>query len=357
MTNCNRAAAIFALWCLAGCDARPPERAAQLTVTTQTISLQAYAQTMTITGEVRARVQADLSFRVSGRVIERLGEVGRHVEAGAVLARLDPTEQKADLDSALAGRVGALATLHQAQAAFDRQQALLDSGFTTRAAFDLAKQALRTATGSVEVAEAQVAAAQDAMSCTRLQVERAGVVTSRNIEVGEVAQAAQPIFGFAEDGPRDATFAIYESMLSRRPDAIVDLNLVSDPHVAARGKIYEVAPVVDRRTGTVLVKVEIDPALRPMPLGASVVGRSAWRMDEVVVLPWTALSQRNGKSAVWVVDPATQAVSLRDVTVAAYETERIVVRAGLKSGEIVVTDGGKFLREGQILPAVKGERG
>lgn len=348
-----RLAAFFLLALpLAGCDAPSRAQKTPFKVVVQKVAPQAYESEVALTGTVRARVQTELSFRVSGRVIERQGDVGQPVAADAILARLDPSEQQADLDAARAGLAGAEATLRQASAVFDRQKSLLASGFTTKATFDLADQAQRTATGSLDAAKAQLGAAQDALSYTYLRAGHAGMITSRNIEVGQVAQAAQSAFGFAVDGPRDAVFAVYELIFSHRPSgAGIELSLVGDPSVKAKGRIWEVSPVVDDKTGTVQVKVEINSNASAMPLGAAVTGRAQWRLADVVVLPWTAMTEKDGKPAVWVVDPVTRAVSLRPVAVAFYEKEKIILRDGFHAGDAVVVQGGKFLREGQIVSA------
>ncbi len=305
---------------------------------------------MTLTGVVRARVQTELSFRVSGRVIERSADVGQHVDADKILARLDPSEQQADLDAAKAALVGAEATMRQTDATFQRKKAFLVNGFTTKASYDLADREQLAAAGALDAAKAQLATARDALSYTELRAGHPGVITARNIEVGQVAQAAEAAFGFAEDGPRDAVFNVYESIFalpqSRKG---IDLALVADAEVAAHGKIREISPVVDARNGTVQVKVEIDPNAPEMPLGASVTGRGYWRLENVVVLPWTAMSEKDGHPAVWAVDPATRTVMLRPVVIAIYEKEKFVLREGLQSGDLVVTEGGKFLREGQTV--------
>ncbi len=353
-----RLAAFFLLAApLAGCGEAPRGQKTPFEVVVQKVAPQSYDSQVALTGTVGARVQTELSFRVSGRVIERRGDVGQHVEADAILARLDPSEQQADLDAARAGLAGAEATTRQASAAFDRQKALLASGFTTQAAYDLADQALRTAAGSLDAAKAQLAAAQDALSYTFLRAGHSGMITARNIEVGQVAQAAQSAFGFAEDGPRDAIFAVYELIFSHRPSGDgIKLSLVADPDVKAIGRVREVSPVVDDKTGTVLVKVGIDSNAAAMPLGAPVTGRAQWRLDDVVVLPWTAMTEKDGAPAVWIVDPATHAVSLRPVAVAYYEKEKIILRDGFHDGDAVVVEGGKFLRDGEIVSPREGGR-
>jgi membrane fusion protein, multidrug efflux system len=344
---------------LAGCEKNAPHASrAPFAVVTQTVEPQSYDTLITLTGTVRAQVQSDLSFRISGRVIERHGDVGQHVTADEVLARLDPTEQQADLKAAEAGLAGAEATVRQADAAFARQKTLLANGYATQASFDLAQRAQRTAAGSLDVAKAQVVATQDALSYTYLRAGHAGMITARNIEVGQVAQAAQTAFTLAQDGPRDAVFALYESAFTRKLSTpVIDLVLVSDPSVKTTGRVREISPVVDVKTGTVQVKVKIDPKGPVLPLGAAVTGSGRFRLDNVIVAPWTALSAKDGKPALWVVDPADHSVHLRPVSVALYAKERIVLNGGLKPGESVVVDGGKFLREGQIVaPREEGSR-
>ena len=334
--SCNRVTAM---------PPRPP-----LLVRTQTVRLEDYAPAIRLTGEIKARVQSDLSFRVSGRVIARDADVGQHVDAGAVLARIDPAEQQADLDAANAAVKGAEATLRQAQAAYDRQKSLIDLGYATRSAFDSAQQALRTAQGSLDQAVAQAGSAKDALSYSELRADRSGVVTARDIEVGQVAQAAQAAFTLAEDGPRDAVFNVFESVFFLRPAGDkIDLSLVSDPNVRAMGHVREVAPAVDPKTGTVRVKVEIENPPAAMSLGSAVIGSGAVAAQKVAVLPWSAAASKDGKLAVWILDPVAKAVSLRPVQAEAFEKERLLIRNGLAPGEIVVTEGEKFLFPGQIV--------
>jgi RND family efflux transporter MFP subunit len=326
-------------------SAKPP-----LLVRAQAVKIEDYAASLALTGEIQARVQTDLAFRVSGRILERDADVGQHVSAGAVLAKIDPSEQHADLDAANAAVVAAEALTRQTSAAFERQQALMASGFATRSNFDQAQQALRTAQGSLDAAKAQAASAKEALSYTELRAERAGVVTARAVEVGQVAQAAQAAFTIAEDGPRDAVFSVYESMFFLRPASdVVRLSLVSDPSVVAAGRVREVAPSVDPRTGTVRVKVGVDDPPPQMSLGAPVAATGEVAPGQAVFLPWSAAASQDGALAVWVVDPATHKTSLRRVEAQAYEKERIVIDKGLKAGELVVTAGAQFLFPGATV--------
>ena len=191
-------------------------------------------------------------------MLARLVDVGAHVNAGDVLARLDPAEQQADLDAATAGVAAAESQLRVAQATFDRQSHLLSNGFTTRVAFDQAQEQLRTAESTLESAKAQLGTANEALGDTELRAGAAGVITARSLEVGQVVQAAQPVFTLAQDGERDAVFDVPESMFFGDIEGgRVSLALVSDPDVTAIGYVREVSPAVDPKSSTVRVKVAI----------------------------------------------------------------------------------------------------
>lgn len=297
-----------------------------------------------VTGEIQARVQSDLSFRVGGKIVERLVDVGDHVKAGQVLARIDAEEQEADLAVAQANLEAAVAQRIQAELAFSRQQKLYDTLVTPRSSLDQAQEALSTAQGSERSAEAQLGTAQDTLSYTELKAEQDGIITARNAEVGQVAQAASAIFTLAQDGPRDAIFEVAETLFLGRPvQPDVEITLLSDPTRQVTAHVREVSPTIDSSTGTVKVKVGLTADV-PMPLGAAVKGAFQYEPQSAVRLPWSAMSAKDGKPAVWVVDPATSSVALRPIEVDQYQTGNFIVKQGLKEGEVVVAEGTKFLR-------------
>ncbi len=346
----SHAGAGLAAAALAACNGAQVARRPALPVRVVTAKVTDYAPSLSITGEIAARISSDLSFRVSGRVIERKVDVGAHVEAGQVLARIDPASAQSDLDAANAAVASAEAVLKQNTASFERQKQLLGAGFTTRTGFDSAQQNLRTAQGALDAARAQAATAADALTYAVLRAERPGVVTARQIEVGQVALAAQTAFTVAQDGPRDAVFNVFESIFFVRPSGGgVQLALVSAPGVTALGHVREVSPTVNPKSGTVTVKVAIEGEPDKMPLGAPVIGKAAFAARKVVELPWTAAASDAGALAVWIVDPASGAVALKSVTAEAYDNERLILSAGLQGGEQVITAGGKFLYPGEIV--------
>ncbi|MDB5535341.1 MAG: efflux transporter periplasmic adaptor subunit [Devosia sp.] len=341
---------------VAACGAAPePAAKAATIVDAQTISLEDFAPQLTLTGTIQARNETQLAFRVTGQVTERLVDVGDHVDAGQVLARIDGAGQQADLEAAQAGLDAAKAQVDVAQATFDRQTSLLAQGVITRSSFETAQTALQTAQGSRDAAQAQLDTAKEALTYTTLAAPAAGVITKRNLEVGEVAQAASPIFVVAEDGPRDAVFNVQESaFLGQAGDVSIGLALTADASVIAKGSIREVSPVLDPETGTVLVKVSIDNPPAGMTLGGSVAGTVAASPTQQAILPWSALWSRDGEPSVWVIDPQNDTVSLQPVTVKTYQTGSVVIASGLQAGQLVVTQGGKLLVPGQTVAIAQG---
>lgn len=349
-------AGIVALF-LSGCgepDAPPAKTAEAVSVTT--VRYEPIARTISLAGTIAARVESDLSFRVAGRIAERRVDVSDSVRKGDILATLETAEQESDLRAAEATLQSARVTLAQAETNFRRQKTLNDSGYTTRSTLDAAQEQLRTAQGSVASAEADVGTARDQLSFTVLRADADGIVTARNAEAGQVVAAAQTVFAIAQDGERDAVFDIYEALLADEPPKDkIEIRLVSDPKVSTFGVVREVAPTFDTTTGTVRVKMSLIDPPPAMSLGAAIAGSGEFEPRRLVALPWRALSVGPGGPRVWIVDPKTSTVSLRAVTIERYRTGEMLVQGGLNDGEIVVTAGSQFLREGQTVAFSTGD--
>ena len=306
------------------------------------------AAAVSTTGEINARIQSDLSFRVSGQIIERLADVGQHVKAGQTLARIDAQEQEADLQVAQATLQSAQAQQTQAQQAYDRQQSLFTTGVTTRADLDQAQETLLTGQGTVQSAQAQVDSARDALSQTELRADADGIITARNAEVGQVAQAAQLVFTLAHDGPRDAVINADEATLlggELQGDIYVKMLSGGEP---IKATVREISPTIDTTTATIRIKLALD-ATADVRLGSPVVATAYYKPVDTIELPWSAMASISGRPAVWVVDQKDHTISLREIKVGTYVNERFSVRSGLSEGEIVVANGTKFLTTGEMV--------
>lgn len=333
---------------VAACSKTPTPTPQPRPVRTVTVEQPQAGETLSLTGQIRAKDQVNLAFRLEGRVIERLVNVGDVVKPGQVVARLDPQDEQNSLRSAKANLASAEAALNESRLAFWRQQELLKDGNTPRAAFDSAQRTLLTAQAQFDSAQAQLRTAQDQLNYTVLSADAAGAVTATGAEPGEVVHAGQTIVQVAFDGARDAVFDVPEKIIRTGPrDPLVKLALTNDPSVKAIGRVREVAPQADAATRTFEVKVAITDPPPAMRLGATVTGSITLSTPAGVQIPASALTQANGQPAVWVVDPQDQTVSLRNVEVVQYDPATVLVSSGIESGEQVVTAGAQTLRPGQ----------
>jgi RND family efflux transporter MFP subunit len=331
-----------------GCDKPAPPAPQARLVRTVTVERSAAGETVSLTGQIRAKDEVSLAFRIDGRVIERPVNVGDVLKPGQLVARLDPKDQQNALRSAQANLSAAEAVLTEARLTFGRQQELLKGGWTPRAKFDEAEQVLRTSQAQVDSAQAQVRLAQDQLGYTALFADAAGAVTAKGAEPGEVVHAGQMIVQLARQGGRDAVFDVPEQLIRTGPrDPLVQLALSNDPTIRATGRVREVAPQADPTTRTWQVKVGIIDPPPAFALGSTVTGSLKLSPPPGVEVPPSALTEANGRPAVWVFDPQSQTVSLRNVDVARYDPADVVISQGLETGEVVVTAGVQVLRPGQ----------
>ena len=331
---------------LSGCGQEKPEPKAHSRVFVQTVQPTDFAAAVTLTGDIQARVQTDLSFRVGGKIIQRMVDVGDRVTARQVLAKLDPKDLQTNVDSAQAQVVAEQARVKQTAAAFVRQEKLLPKGYTSRSEYDAAQAALRSSQSALAAAQAQLANAREQLGYTALIAEAPGVITARQAEVGQVVQATMPIFSLARDGERDAVFNVYESLLVEpSTDTPITVSLLDNPSIQVQGKVREVTPAVAANTGTVQVKIALQALPEGMHLGSVVSATANGPAKASVELPWSALTKDLNEPAVWLVDGDGK-VQLHKVTVARYLTGKVILSEGLKGGDKVVVAGGQLLHPG-----------
>src|SRR3974390_3307310 len=226
---------------LSGCEREvakeaPPPRP----VRTIVVEKGGLGQTIVLTGQIEAEKEVSLAFRIGGGSIERLVDTGDRVKPDQVVAKLDPQNELNSLRSARAALSAANARLEKDSNHFDRQETLLQQGWTTRANFDQAQQALRTAQATVDDAKAQVEIAEDRVGYTQLKAGLTGTITRRAAESGEVVQAGQMVFMVARDSGWDAGFDVPAQLLRTAPaDADATVALTDDPGVTAKGRARE----------------------------------------------------------------------------------------------------------------------
>jgi RND family efflux transporter MFP subunit len=317
-------------------------------VRTVTAVKQDVGETVTYTGRIQAENETRLSFRIAGRMVERSVNIGDRVKPGQVVAKLEPQDELNALRSAQAAVAAAQAQFAQNKSNFDRQRVLLDRQAASRAVFEQAEQALETARAQVKTAEAQLKAAKDRVSYTELIVDSEGIVTATGAEPGEVVQAGQAVIRVARQDGRDAVFDVPGQILRSAPsEPLITVSLTEDPSVTTTGRVREVAPQADPVTRTFEVKVGLTDPPPAMRLGSTVVGSMQLDKAPIIEVPASALTEFDRRPAVWIVDPVSLTVSMRNIEVLRHNSATIAISDGLNAGEIVVTAGTQALHPGQ----------
>ena len=271
-------------------------------------------------------------------------------EPGQILARLELQNELNSLRQAKAALAAAQGQLVQARNHFERQQTLLEQGWTTRANFDQAEQARQTAQSQVDAAEAQLKAARDLVGFTELKADAPGVVTATGPGAGEVVQAGQVVFRVARKDGRDAVFDVPAQLIRAAPaDPQITVRLADAPAISTQGRIREVAPQANPTTRTFEVKVGLTNPPPEMRLGATVIGNMETDAIPIIEIPASALTRTNQQPAVWVVDPSNKTVSMRNIDVVRFDPAHVVVSHGLDAGDVVVTAGVQALHPGQTI--------
>jgi len=314
-------------------------------------------------GEVRARREGDLGFRVPGKIVARSVDVGAAVKKGQVLARLDPVDQQMNATAARAAVAAARTDLQLASAEYDRYKSLHEKNFVARTVLDQKSATLEAARSRLEQAEAQAAVSGNQVGYTTLVADQDGIVTAIMAEAGQVVAAGQPVMRLARPDEREVLISIPETRLAATKAArSVAVRLWADPSRLYAGRVRELAPSADPGTRTFAARVSILNADAAVNLGmtANVVfgdaKDAAAAADSAVLVPLTALSRRGDQTAVWVIDAATSQVKQRTVSVRQYREDGILIGAGLQPGELIAVAGVHKLVEGQTVKPVLAEK-
>ncbi|MDT3737599.1 MAG: efflux RND transporter periplasmic adaptor subunit [Denitratisoma sp.] len=335
MRNVFLGAALLAALFAAGCAKKEAPEQPLRTVRVMKVDGAAASGSLTFPGEVRARYESRLGFRLGGKLVERRVDVGAAVRRGQVLARLDA--QDASLNAAQAEAARALA-----EAEAKRYRDLRAKNFVSQAVLDAKETALKTAA-------AQAGVARNQAGYTTLAADRDGVVTTVEAEAGQVVAAGQTVLRVAEGNEKEVVIAVPEGDVEKVRGAegfAVVLN--SLPGRSWQGRLRELSPSADPATRTFTARIAVAAADESVRLGMSArVEAKVSRGDTALRLPLSAFFTRNDQANVWVVDPATQTVALTRVETDGVAGNEMRVKAGLQPGQLVVTAGASLLEPGQ----------
>jgi RND family efflux transporter MFP subunit len=338
---CLPIVAILSTVMLGGCDGGAPATEATVRpVRTQRVEIADWKNPATAIGEIKPKDEANIGFRIAGKIAARLVGVGSVLQKGAVIARLDNTNEQNAVSIADTDVKAAAAELADASGQEKRQGELNQRGFTTQVSYDAAARRLKLANAKLESAEIARKDALERLGYAELRSDEAGIVTAVGAEPGQVVGAGQMVVRIARTDTKEAEFKVPERVLRNTPaDTQVSISLLGDPSISTTGHVREIATTADPLTRTYAVRVTLDGPPEAMRFGASVQGRIVSEEKNVVLLPSSALFKSETRPAVWVVNTADFTVELRPVTVLRYEVDQVLISEGLRQGERVVTAG------------------
>jgi RND family efflux transporter MFP subunit len=321
-------------------------------VLVQKVSMQPTRATRVLVGTLRARVEADQGFRISGKVAERLVQAGDRVKKGQVLARLDASDLSLQRETAEAELAAAKASERSASAELGRVTELRQKGWSTEQILDRQRAALEEATGRRLRAEGSVELARNAQSYAELRAEADGIVLAAQAEPGQVVAAGQAILRVARDGDREAQVAVPERDLDDLPKARAEAALWTDPNQSHRALLRELSPNADPATRTFQARFSLPDLAPDAPLGMTVtLNLSPAEETRLARVPLSAILNEGKGSEVYVVNGNGE-LKRKAIEIRKLEARDALVAGGLNEGDQVVILGIHTLKPGQRVRAV-----
>jgi len=317
-------------------------------------------QASAFAGEIRAREESPLSFRIGGQIVRRVVDAGDRVKRGDVLAELDPGDARLEVEAAQAQAAAADAELARASAERKRFDRLAKDQLVSRSAAESQDATYSAAAGQARAAHAQLDVARNQRDYTQLRAPRDGVIATRNAESGQTVSAGQVVYTLAGAGGREVAIALPESRIREfvvgQP---VLVELWSKPGERLPGRIREIAAAADPQARTYATRIALDArAAAEVDLGQSArvyIASQRTAQSATMRLPLSALQRGpNGATSVWVVD-ASHKLRLAPIRIGAYGEDSVPVISGVRANDWVVAAGGHLLREGQAVAPVDRE--
>lgn len=347
----NGATAMLLALLLAACSNGPDAGPPRPVMVAQPVS--AGAQALAFAGEVRAREQPVLAFRVGGRILARHVEVGDRVARGQPLAELDPDDLRLQRQAAQAQLRAAESDLDLARAERDRYRALREGRLISHSEYDTRQTAFEAAQARVRQARAQLGIAQNQSGYAVLRAPAAGAIAERRAEAGQVVTAGQPVFVLAVDGEREVAISLPEQDIAAyRVGQDVQVELWARPGRRFPGRIRELAPEADPRGRTFAARVAFDAKVAGAELGQSARVFTLESGDSALAVPLPAVAQFDGQPFVWALTSPGGTLRRQTVKVSAYTDTDAVIVEGLSAEDWVVIAGASLLEDGQKVLAV-----
>jgi RND family efflux transporter MFP subunit len=296
------------------------------------------------TGTIGARVESNLGFRVAGKIVERLVNVGEQVKAGQPLMRIDETDLRLALTAKRNAVAAARAAVVQTDADERRYANLVNDGWTSRQRYEQAKAASDTAKAQLAAAEAETGVAENQATYSVLVADADGTVMQTLGEPGQVVSAGQMVVRLAQSGPREAVVALPETI---RPaiGSLAEASLYGSDGRRHTAHLRQLSDSADAQTRTYEARYVLDGEAAAAPLGATVTIRLASQSQPEVQVPLGAVLDDGKMTGVWVFESATSTVRFRPIKLLRVTSETAVI-SGSSSGDQIVSLGAHLLHEG-----------
>ncbi|WP_349292127.1 efflux RND transporter periplasmic adaptor subunit [Noviherbaspirillum sp. L7-7A] len=340
---------------LAGCS-KPVEKVEEVRPVRAIKMTAANSRTVAqFSGEIRARYESRLGFRVGGKIVARKVDVGAMVKRGQLLMQLDPQDLQLAQSQANAALGAAESNLELAKAELARYKDLREKNFVSQAVLDAKETAYRSARATRDQAAAALRTQRNQTGYGNLVADVDGVVTGIDAETGQVVAAGTPVVRLAQLGEKEVVISIPEDQVDAlRKVSDVTVRTWANPDEALPGKLRELSPVADTATRTYTAKISLPKAPEDVRLGMTAyVTFSANGENPMLKVPLTALVQNQGASAVWLVENGT--VRLAPVQLAGASGNEMLIASGINPGQVVVTAGVHLLKPGQKVTVLDAE--
>ena len=325
---------------------------AERPVQVQRVAFENKNATRDFVGVVRARYETDLGFRVAGKIVSRVVNVGDTVHVGDVVARLDPQDLKLQVESAEAEFAAATSSLHQAASDLERYTTLKTRGWASIADFDRKKAAKDEAEGRLERAKRSLDLAHNQLDYSDLKADADGVITATLAEPGQVVAIGQPVARLAHHGEKEAVVALPETWLTEAHSANATVQLWSAPGQNFAARLRELSPQADAATRTYAARFTIENPGDSVALGMTATVALSHSADVLVAkLPLAAILNRGTGPSVYVVN-TSGALELRPVKVASFNEDTALVTSGVSNGDRIVKLGVQKLDAGERVRAI-----
>lgn len=298
------------------------------------------------TGEIRARHEVDLAFRVGGKITARLVDTGAEIKAGQPLARLDPADLELALAAARAQLAAAESEYATARAERERYAGLVARKFVSQAAFDAKDNAFNSARARLEQARAQSRISGNQSNYGTLSSEFPAIVTGVVADAGQVVSAGQPVLRVARPEEKEVAIAIPESRLAELKAAkSLLVGLWADPKLALRGELRELSPAADPATRTYAARIRIPNPPPELRLGMTARVALDASAENRLLVPLSAVVDSGQGPQVRIVKDGK--VVSRTIQVARFHENGAELSGGLAAGELVIVSGAGKLLDGQ----------